>query len=221
MFENVGKKIKSVAKGYFITMTVIGVLTGIVLLIISFDSKYEELGVISGLLMMVVSPFVAWLSALKLYGFGEMVDTAIINRKSGTTAAASKPAQTKIASPATTKQAKQPAKKDPHISNPESSGCCDADKKQLERDITAYLGKKWCSACGEILDEKSVICSCGSKYLSVITQANVTNVLINLEDQGEKHSPKEPDSIPVCKCGAIPDRVGNQYVCPVCCRKFS
>ncbi len=88
-------------------------------------------------------------------------------------------------------------------------------------DPTEYLGKKWCSGCGTVLPEESTACSeCGSKYLSIITKTNMNNVLINLEEMAEERIKNDPDSTPICKCGAIPNRVGNRYVCPVCCRQF-
>ena len=80
MFEDVGKKIKKIAKGYFVASIILGFIIAIVLFVIAANSHDEVLWIISGLATMVIIPFVAWLSSLILYGFGEIVDTAIINR---------------------------------------------------------------------------------------------------------------------------------------------
>lgn len=89
-------------------------------------------------------------------------------------------------------------------------------------DLTGYIGKKWCSGCGTVLPKDAVVCSdCGSKYLNVITEEDAKSVLINSEELEGMDEQTNPNSTPICKCGAIPNRVGNQYVCPVCCRKFS
>ena len=125
MFEDVGKKIKKVAKGYFITLTIIGIITGIIFFIIASYAYNEEVWIISGLVTIVVTPVVAWFSAIMLYGFGEIVDTAIISRRSGaTTINASKPTQVKTASTTKTAPAKQPTKIDPRAFNPEDCWMC-------------------------------------------------------------------------------------------------
>lgn len=75
MFKEVGKKIKGVAKGWFVLQCIGALIGGIVL----FDGDEDMLPV--ALLIWVLGPLVAWISSLMLYGFGEIVDTAIINRK--------------------------------------------------------------------------------------------------------------------------------------------
>ena len=81
MFEDVGKKIKSVAKGYFAVMLVVGIIAGIVMLVIGLDSYNGDTLICVGVITAIATPVFAWLSALLMYGFGEIVDTAILNRK--------------------------------------------------------------------------------------------------------------------------------------------
>lgn len=81
MFKNanVGKTIKSAAGWVFAVECFLSIFGGIWLIVYGIFDDAETVGY--GLLSLVVGPFVAWLSALILYGFGEIVDTAIVNRQ--------------------------------------------------------------------------------------------------------------------------------------------
>ena len=68
MYENIGKKIKILAKILFGVLCAIGVIGGIV--IASIDDYYTLIGVI----VMVLLPLTAWISSWFLYGFGEIID---------------------------------------------------------------------------------------------------------------------------------------------------
>lgn len=68
MYDNIGGKIKGLAKAIFIVEAIAVVITGIALM--AFDGDMIPLG----LLVMVVGPLVAWVSSWLLYGFGELVD---------------------------------------------------------------------------------------------------------------------------------------------------
>ena len=74
MFENAGNKIKDFAKVWFGIQCAAAVIGGVVLI-----SQYRGMGFI-GLLIIIGGSFVAWIFSLLLYGFGEIVDTAIANR---------------------------------------------------------------------------------------------------------------------------------------------
>ncbi|MBE6807389.1 MAG: hypothetical protein E7527_05210 [Ruminococcaceae bacterium] len=75
MFKNVGRTIKKVAKWVF-------AIQCFVVLVVGFELMRQDDDLAGwGLLLWIVGPLVAWLSSLLLYGFGEIVDTAIINRK--------------------------------------------------------------------------------------------------------------------------------------------
>jgi len=70
MYDNIGGKIKVLAKVTFIVEAIAAVITGIALM------ASDEDMIPVGLLVMVVGPIVAWVSSWLLYGFGELVDKA-------------------------------------------------------------------------------------------------------------------------------------------------
>lgn len=68
MYDNIGKKIKGLAKALFIIEAIAAVIAGIV-----FWSIDEEFFFI-GLLVIVGGALLAWISSWFLYGFGELID---------------------------------------------------------------------------------------------------------------------------------------------------
>ncbi len=70
MYDNIGGKIKGLAKASFIVAAIAEVITGIALMATDDDL------ILYGLLVMVVGPIVAWVSSFLLYGFGELIDKA-------------------------------------------------------------------------------------------------------------------------------------------------
>ncbi len=68
MYDNIGGKIKGLAKAFFIVEAIAAVITGIALM----ATDEDLIGI--GLLVMVVGPLVAWVSSWLLYGFGEIID---------------------------------------------------------------------------------------------------------------------------------------------------
>lgn len=70
MYDNIGSKIKGLAKATFIIETIAAVITGIALM--AYDEDITPLA----LLVMVVGPIVAWVSSCLIYGFGELIDKA-------------------------------------------------------------------------------------------------------------------------------------------------
>lgn len=70
MHDNIGGKIKVLAKGLFIAVTIATVTTGIALMAIS--KKYLSYG----LLVMILGPIIAWISSLMLYGFGQLIENS-------------------------------------------------------------------------------------------------------------------------------------------------
>ena len=71
MFKDAGKKIKGIAKGMFVLLCVFGFLAGCVIIKES----------VAGFIIWIVTPIVAWVFSLFLYGFGEIVDAAIAAKK--------------------------------------------------------------------------------------------------------------------------------------------
>ena len=72
MYDNIGEKIKGLARVMFIVEAIAAVITGIALM------GSDEDMILIGLLVMVVGPIVAWVSSWLLYGFGELIDNACI-----------------------------------------------------------------------------------------------------------------------------------------------
>ncbi|MBE6548373.1 MAG: hypothetical protein E7667_05820 [Ruminococcaceae bacterium] len=80
LFSNIGKKMKTLACISFIIIMISFIILGLSLIILSINySRGILFG--CGLFVIALSPVIAWLSALMLYGFGEIVDTAITLRK--------------------------------------------------------------------------------------------------------------------------------------------
>ena len=69
MFDNIGGKIKGLAKTIFIIETIICVIAGLVMLAEGTDDL-----IITALITMIVGPLTAWVSSWLLYGFGELIE---------------------------------------------------------------------------------------------------------------------------------------------------
>jgi hypothetical protein len=68
MYDNIGGKIKGLAKAGFIVEAIVAVITGIALM-----ASDDDL-IIVGVLVLLLGPIVAWVSSWLLYGFGEIID---------------------------------------------------------------------------------------------------------------------------------------------------
>ena len=68
MYDNIGGKIKGLAKAVFIVEATAALITGIALVAIDEDL------ILFGLLTLILGPAVAWVSSWLLYGFGELID---------------------------------------------------------------------------------------------------------------------------------------------------
>ena len=68
MYDNIGKKIKIMAKVIFVIGLIISLIAGFIIIGIS-----QQLVLIS-LLIFVVGPIFFWISTWLLYGFGELID---------------------------------------------------------------------------------------------------------------------------------------------------
>ena len=64
-----------------------------------------------------------------------------------------------------------------------AAGVCPDCSDTMKVDITPYLGKKFCSGCGELISDTTVVeCpTCGSKHLDVITRTNAQKIIPNIE----------------------------------------
>ena len=78
MFKNIGRKIKGLAKGVFIAEVILIALAALIMLIsYSMVLSRTQLAsaIIGTLIIAAVWIFIAWLSVLVLYGFGELIDS--------------------------------------------------------------------------------------------------------------------------------------------------
>ncbi len=71
MYDNIGEKIKLLAKVSAILMT-IGCIIGGIALIATMDGFFVFLGI----LVIVVGSLISWVSSWVLYGFGELVENS-------------------------------------------------------------------------------------------------------------------------------------------------
>lgn len=78
MFKNIGRKIKGLAKGVFIAEVILIVFAALIMLI-SYSTVLSRTqiasAIIGTLIFAAVWIFIAWLSVLVLYGFGELIDS--------------------------------------------------------------------------------------------------------------------------------------------------
>lgn len=78
MFKNIGRKIKGLAKGVFIAEVILIALAALTMLI-SYSMVLSRTqiasAIIGTLIIAAVWIFIAWMSVLVLYGFGELIDS--------------------------------------------------------------------------------------------------------------------------------------------------
>ena len=70
MFDNIGGKIKTLAKVVCWIGIIACIITGIVLIAMDEDS------ILVGILTAVVGPLLSWVSSFVLYGFGQLVENS-------------------------------------------------------------------------------------------------------------------------------------------------
>lgn len=78
MFKNIGRKIKGLAKGVFIAEVILIVFAALIMLISNsmvLSRTQIASAIIGTLIFAAVWIFIAWLSVLVLYGFGELIDS--------------------------------------------------------------------------------------------------------------------------------------------------
>lgn len=71
MYDNIGGKIKGLAKAVFIVEAIAVFIAGIALMAYG---EGEGLYLFMGLIVIALGPVVAWVSSWLLYGFGELID---------------------------------------------------------------------------------------------------------------------------------------------------
>lgn len=82
MFDNIGSKIKGVAKAVAWINIILSVIAGIILFFASFvNFKSLWYFIFLSPVVIVVGCFMAWLSVIALYGFGELIEANCNNEK--------------------------------------------------------------------------------------------------------------------------------------------
>lgn len=66
MYDNIGAKIKGLAKAVFVIEAILAVIAGFYLMVNTL--------IVFGVLVLLMGPLVAWISSWLLYGFGELID---------------------------------------------------------------------------------------------------------------------------------------------------
>lgn len=73
MYDNIGSKIKTVAKVVGFAGIVISILTGLLFLLVAFsEEKFSYFGI--GILVAILGSIISWASTIALYGFGQIVE---------------------------------------------------------------------------------------------------------------------------------------------------
>ena len=71
-YDNIGSKIKGLAKAGFIVEAIAAVVTSIVIMVSDDDLFFY------GLLVMFLGPIIAWVASWLLYGFGQLIENSDI-----------------------------------------------------------------------------------------------------------------------------------------------
>ncbi len=74
MYENVGSKIKTVAKVFCVIIGIASIIAGIAMWVTTGNVAFSVL--------MIFGPLLAWLSSLVMYGFGELIENVAIVKNS-------------------------------------------------------------------------------------------------------------------------------------------
>lgn len=75
MFDNIGKKIKSLASILCWVGIIAYVIAAIIMIAIGVD-EYEDGLTAFGVILLFVGPLMSWISSFFMYGFGELIDKA-------------------------------------------------------------------------------------------------------------------------------------------------
>lgn len=73
LYQNIGEKIKSMAKAMFFVEAVASIILGLIIIgeeVFEWDAAF-------GVITLIIGPIIAWLSSLITYGFGELVEKVI------------------------------------------------------------------------------------------------------------------------------------------------
>ena len=74
MFNNIGRKIKTLAK----VITGIGITASIIYGAVVVRLSNSPIFIMQGLIIMIVGSLISWLSSMALYGFGQLIENTDI-----------------------------------------------------------------------------------------------------------------------------------------------
>ncbi len=74
LFKNAGPKLKVLAKVIFVISLIIGEIIGIVAIAAGADSWNGGILITIGVILVIISPLLAWQGSIILYAFGELCD---------------------------------------------------------------------------------------------------------------------------------------------------
>lgn len=73
MYDNIGSKIKTVAKVVGFAGIIISILTGLLFLLVAFsEEKFSCFAI--GILVALLGSLISWASTITLYGFGQLIE---------------------------------------------------------------------------------------------------------------------------------------------------
>ena len=77
MFDNIGKKIKTLAATIALVGIIVSIITGVIILGIGADMGFGVGGeglVGLGIMIIIIGSLISWVSSFVLYGFGELIE---------------------------------------------------------------------------------------------------------------------------------------------------
>jgi len=77
MFNNIGNKIKGLARALTLLGIIVGTICGVSMIIFSVNyGMGGPEGMIAGIAIIVIVSLVSWMSSFVLYGFGELIENS-------------------------------------------------------------------------------------------------------------------------------------------------
>ena len=166
-YENIGEKIKNLAKVSFIITAIVEIIAGIVI------AATDEDLILVGVLLMVLGPVLAWTSTLCIYGFGELIENSADNKENigriqrslmsiNNKIATGKDAPAPRNTPAAPAKAYVAVAEKSQPATPAETTVKQESKKEPPKyeDVKLAPGEKLCPHCGKVY--KSLFCGCGT-----------------------------------------------------------
>ncbi len=205
MFEDIGGKIKGLAKVFCWLGIIASVITGIALMVTDEDL------ILAGLLSMVVGSFASWISTWLLYGFGEIIDKLYEIEANTHNDKKEKMSETNYSH--------KRVFIDPEKLNQEEIFLANAEEASRQNKILSEGG--WKCSCGRVNERYVSSCTCGKSKSEVsgIDIGRISEVLPASNDDTSTSYVKVGNVIKCSTCGKL--QPANRIVCWECGKKFS